>query len=383
MHVRTLFCSLLLYPAPCFAAAEKENTKPSAESTDPAPTGLPDAPFKIDPPAEPPSQIEKVDLKTAESDDLASYVGEAMEAENTDDAYAFLFWSQRRFPRGGEMQMLARLSAIRKKTNDAFYWLQRAVLEDRYDSDEVGSDKIFAPVRKDERYEKLRKFATTAKEAWQKGGYRREVVTVPKDYKAGTPVPVFIALHGLGSQPEDFGRSGDPQDLADELGAAIVGVSATEAWGKNSFAWKESFEADWAHVQKALDRVKDKVTPQPGKCIAAGFSQGGELAAELAAAHPEFFAGAIVLSPGYSGKRRLAEAIKAGGDKSAGQLYFVTWMSGESKETVAAAKEAEKFLTGAKARVISHAFSGDTHSFPPDHDDHFAIWSKLILANRP
>jgi predicted esterase len=127
-------------------------------------------------------------------------------------------------------------------------------------------------------------------------------VTTPKGYKPGTPVPVFIALHGLGSQPEDFGRSGEPQDLADELGAAIVSISATEPWGKNSFSWKEDFEADWTHIQKSLERVKDKVTPQPGRCIAAGFSQGGQLAAELAAAHPDFFAGAIVMSPGYRGQ---------------------------------------------------------------------------------
>ncbi len=386
MILRSFPGLLLLVPAVAFAKPDKEApAKPAAETPAAAPavTGLPEAPLKIKAPAEPPSQIEKIDLKTEDVETMIGYMGTALQAENKDDAYAFLYWAQRREARGGEMQLLATISVLRNKTDDAFYWLQRAVLEDRFDGDEIIAEDAFKKLRADERYAKLKKFAAAAKEAWKKTGYRRAVVTVPKDSKPGTAVPVFVALHGLGSEPEDFGRSADVQSLADETGAAIVSVSGTEPWGKNSFSWSENYETDWAHIQKALESAKDKVTPQPGKCIAAGFSQGGQLAAELAAAHPEFFAGAIVLSPGYQAKKRLPEAIKAGGDKVASQLYFVTWMSDEDKGTVATAKEAEKLLTAAKARVISHAFTGDTHSFPPGHEDHFAIWAKLILAGRP
>ncbi|HEX2747119.1 MAG TPA: alpha/beta hydrolase-fold protein [Verrucomicrobiales bacterium] len=381
MLLRALSCSLLLSFQFCIAAPDKETPKISAEGAPPA--DLPEPPFKIKAPADPPAQVEKIDLKTVDAEDLSGYAAQAMEAENTDDAYAFLFWSLRRAPRGGEMQALARLSITRNKTDDAYYWLQRAIVEDQFDPDDTGADPAFKPVRTDERYAKLKAFSLAAREVWKKSGYHREMVTTPKGYKPGTPVPVFIALHGLGSQPEDFGRSGEPQDLADELGAAIVSISATEPWGKNSFSWKEDFEADWTHIQKSLERVKDKVTPQPGRCIAAGFSQGGQLAAELAAAHPDFFAGAIVMSPGYRGKRRLEDALKAGGAKTAVQLYFITWITEEDKTTVAAAKEDEKILTAARARVISHGFPGDSHSFPPDQMDHFAIWAKLILAGKP
>ena len=77
-------------------------------------------------------------------------------------------------------------------------------------------------------------------------------------------MPVFVALHGLGSQPEDFAHNPEAQAMADETGAAIVSVSGTEPWGKNSFSWSENYETDWAHIQKALEAVKDKVTPLPG-----------------------------------------------------------------------------------------------------------------------
>ena len=206
---------------------------------------------------------------------------------------------------------------------------------------------------------------------------------MPKGYKPGTPIPVFVALHGYGSLPEDF-TSGSPADqaLADELGVAMVSISATKSEGRNRFVWKENFEEDWEHIRKGLDNVKDRVTPQAGRCIALGFSQGGQLAAEIAAAHPEFFAGAIALSPGYNGKKRLDEALKAGGDKVSSQWYFVSWIQGESKDAAATSKEAEKLLTGAKARVITHAFPGETHLFPPGHMDYFAICAKVILTGK-
>ncbi len=326
--------------------------------------------------------IGNVDLKTERVPQLLEYMYAALDG-NRENAYAFLYWAERRTPSRGGLLMLAQVCIMREKTDDAFYWLQQAVLEDRFYEDLIAENDIFKDLRTDERYAKLQKFAAAAKEAWKKTGYRRQVVTMPKGSKPATPVPVLIALHGLGAEPEDFGSPGEPQHLADELGAAIVSISGTEPWGKNSFSWNENFESDWAHIQKSLESVKDKVTPLPGKCIAMGFAQGGQLAAELAAAHPDFFAGAIVLSPGYQKQKRLEEAIKAGGDKIASQWYLVTWMEGEKKTTVETANETEKLLTGAKARVISHAFSGDTPSLPPNYGDHFAIWGKLILRGRP
>ena len=158
------FCSLLLLPVSVFAEPEKAPpAKPTADAAAPAVTGLPEAPLKIKAPADPPSQIEKIDLKTEDVETMIGYMGTALQADNKDDAYAFLFWSQRRGGRGGEMQLLATLSVMRNKTDDAFYWLQRAVLEDRYDGDEVAAEEAFKKLRADERYAKLKKFSVAAK----------------------------------------------------------------------------------------------------------------------------------------------------------------------------------------------------------------------------
>jgi predicted esterase len=360
--------------------AQSQNDGKPADVTAPALPGLPEAPFKLKTPAAPPAKIQKVDLKTEDPDSLLEYMSMAEEDENVADAYAFLFWANQRKPHPGGMQSLARFSAALGKVDDAFYWLQRAALEDQYDGDEVKSHAAFKPLRSDERYGKLCKFTEAAKTAWGMTGYHREDVTLPAGTKPGATLPVIVALHGLGSVPEDFGGL---QDLADELGAAVVSVSATIPWGKNSFSCAEEFEKDWTHISKSLAAVKDRVIPQSGKCIAAGFSQGGQLAAELAAAHPEFFAGAIILSPGYRGTKRLGEAIKTAAGKQSGQLYFVIWQNREHPDTIAAAKDDAKLLTTAGARVISHAFKGDRHTFPPGAEDHLAIWSKLIMEAKP
>ena len=143
MLIRAFLCSLLLWPSLVPAEPEKPALKPAAELNGPSGADLPELPFKVSAPPEPPETVETIDLKKADPAELRSFVGQAMDAERPEDAYAFLYWALRRAPKGGEMQMLAQFSALRQKPDDAFYWLQRAVLEDACDLQDIAADRSF------------------------------------------------------------------------------------------------------------------------------------------------------------------------------------------------------------------------------------------------
>ena len=55
---------------------------------------------------------------------------------------------------------------------------------------------------------------------------------------------------------------------------------------------------DAAHIRRALAGLKDKLTVTPGQNVLFGFSQGAQMAFEVAFANPAEYAGAIVMSPG-------------------------------------------------------------------------------------
>lgn len=179
--------------------------------------------------------------------------------------------------------------------------------------------------------------------------------------------------------PEDFAAGEEYKMLANQLQIAVLAVSAAEPLGMNSFVWKERFEDDWKHISAVLESVKTKVIPK-GKLVALGFSQGGQLSAELAASHPDKFAGAIVLSPGYAGQKHLSEAILQGGATVALQKFVVAYNDQEHPDTVATGKNMVKLLKQADATFLNHAFNADTHAVPVAFDEHLSIWLQFILT---
>jgi len=120
-------------------------------------------------------------------------------------------------------------------------------------------------------------------------------------------VPIIVAMHGLGDHPESF------RIILDDLPARarVVFPRAPTPHGPDGFSWFD-FHADddegtaalGEGVRSAGERVATllagliKERGGPERAIVCGFSQGGILSFDLAAAHPELIAEAIPIS-GY------------------------------------------------------------------------------------
>ena len=178
----------------------------------------------------------------------------------------------------------------------SLYWLQRAGLEEGVDPKWAGEDADLEPVRRDSRWPALSKFLFQCADHWEKTGHTATVLILPKKYTKDRPITLLVGLHGLGHNPAGF-MEGYQTD-ADDLNVAFVGVSGTLARGKNRFAWSHDHAKNAARLDAALQEIADRATVQPGNIILFGFSQGAQVAAELAARDPKRYAGAIVLSPG-------------------------------------------------------------------------------------
>jgi len=340
---------------------------------------FPPAPFAIPAPSEPTSLVAGVDLRTISIEDLLRVKLTGTEPQRLAAGYALTYWTYRRAPEtqsvgaGTVAVFAARLQLV----DEVFYWLQQAALHEGLEPESAKATS-FARVQQDARWPSFQRYLELVNAAWLRSGYRRQPVVVPAGYKVGTPIAALICLHGYGSRPEDFTNEDQMQRFADDTGMAVVSLSATTPRGQQSFMWSEQFETDWTHIQKGLALVKDRVTLARSGNIAVGFSQGAQLSTELAVAHPEFFSGAIVMSPGYFGTPRLTAALAKGGKATAHQTYFVVWYDQEHASTVALAKQDVAALRAAGARVIDHEYLGEYHTFAPDIADNFAIWSQVV-----
>jgi len=180
----------------------------------------------------------------------------------------------------------------------ALYWLQDAGREEGVDVGHATRDEDLIEVRKDPRWPTLRTYLRKCERYWEASGYSETSLVAPQNVAPGTPIPVFIGLHGFGSSAHEFVSPERYQALADQMGAAVLGVSGTNCRGKHSFVWSEDATKDLARVDAALREVAGQLTPAQGQIVLFGFSQGGMVSAELAARDPQRFAGAILLSPG-------------------------------------------------------------------------------------
>lgn len=220
--------------------------------------------------------------------------------------------------------------------------------------------------------------ATNAEETSALSSQARQSLSVPSYYRAGTPIPMLIGMHGYGSVPEDFGNAF--RSAADTTGMALLAVSATSPRGANQFVWREDVEADTKRLEASVATVSNQVTPKDGQIYLIGFSQGGQLALEIAAKHPERYAGAIAMSPGT---RTPLERIAFGSKELAGHRFVVVVGEKEHPDTLAAAKESIERLKQFGAIVYFRVYAGVTrHAFPSDFREMLPLWLEFLKSEK-
>ncbi len=258
--------------------------------------------------------------------------------------------------------------------DQAFYFLQEAILLEGVDPVLAGQDPDLVALRSDRRWPAVATYLKEVQAGWLTRKVLKTSLILPSSYVKGQPIPVIIGLHGLGGNESFIGVS--YQDYADRLGVAFVGVSGSQSLGPKAFRWSEDSQRDHIQVQDALKSLAKRVTPAKGRTVLFGFSQGAEMAFEIAASHPDLYRGAICLSPGRSSVGGpLAKADLSG------QRYLFVAGAGEHKDTLKYTQGGAQWARQAGAQVELKIYENvNSHGFPPDFANRFGSWLNSVGA---
>ncbi len=343
----------------------------------PAP-GPPPRPLAPPIPPEPSSADGGGDLARRGGDELAATAGRLAAEGRWAEAARFQYWASKAGA-AGEYD-LARWTGLAGDVEAAFYRLQEAALGDGVDASWADQDPGLAALRKDPRWKgQVEPFLRRCNASWAASGHRQTVLVVPAGYRPGTPIAVVVGLHGRGDRPDRFLDPATFQPLADELGMAFVGVSGTLAIGRRSFLWSEDPAADAEHIRRALGDLSGRLTPRPGRRIALGFSQGGQ----VGFADPGEYRGAIVMSPGATRRfHRLAGLSPSAANH--GQGFVCLCGAGEAAGNLGFTRSDADFARRAGARVELRLAEGQAaHAPPADLAASLARWLRFVDAEAP
>ena len=285
-----------------------EAVAPALGEDGPAPTELPTPPLNLPVPSPMAAVQGERDFSKMGRDELSLIAQDADEEGAFKVALIAQYWAVRKGDDG--YYDLARYYARNSLTNAALYWLQQAALKTGADARQADEDEDLATVRQDPSYAAVAVFLRRCEAYWRTHGKSATLLYRPAGFNASKPTAIVVCLHGRGSRPDHFfGKT--TQALADAIGIPIVSVSGTQPTGPKSFVWAVDAVKDQARLDAALKEISDRVTVAPGKIVAIGFSEGAQVAVELAARDPARYAGAIAISPGADFHLDKAQATPA------------------------------------------------------------------------
>lgn len=313
------------------------------------------------------------DLTKLDESELFQLARQAAAKGDYNNAVAFQFWVVRKS--NEHRYDLACYYARTGKADAAFYWLQKAALEDGVDAGHAGQDEDLETLRRDARWNRVADFLAACNGYWQTSGLRRQVLILPKGYDRAKPIAVVVGLHGLGSNEQFINDSYQP--FADQLGMAFLGVSGTVPAGPRSFVWSEDPVRDDRRVKEALEAVADRLTVKRGHVVLIGFSQGAQASVEIAVRDPATYAGAIVMSPGFRGATKLAQVKPVPALTRSG--FVLLCNAGEHPGNVKLTAADAQWVRNAKARVLHRTYPNIAeHTYPPDFRQKLPSWIRFI-----
>lgn len=111
---------------------------------------------------------------------------------------------------------------------------------------------------------------------------------------AATPAPLLVLFHGAGGSADRMLQRFGP--AADAAGIALL---VPESRGSTWDAIRDSFGADVAFVDRALERVFAMLAVDPARLSAGGFSDGATYALSIGLANGDLFPRVVAYSPGF------------------------------------------------------------------------------------
>lgn len=124
------------------------------------------------------------------------------------------------------------------------------------------------------------------------------VLSVPKSYKPGTPVPLIVMLHGANGRDDRYNTL---SKLAAKEGIAMM---VPDSRGQN---WDfilgggvpSAFGPDIEFLNHALEHTFEHVAVDPQRIGLAGYSDGASYALSVGLANGDLFTHVIAFSPGF------------------------------------------------------------------------------------
>jgi poly(hydroxyalkanoate) depolymerase family esterase len=149
-------------------------------------------------------------------------------------------------------------------------------------------------------------------------GTRRYRLYLPAGYDGRTPAPLVLMLHGCTQDPDDFARGTRMDSVADENGLVLAyAEQPASAQPQKCWTWYDPAQAAGDAGEAALlaGIVREVVSTRAidrDRVYALGISAGGAMAVNLAAAHPELFAGVVAHSGiAYGAAANVPQALAA------------------------------------------------------------------------
>lgn len=337
---------------------------------------LPESPLRIPKPADPSLQMGQADLMTVDTRALPGWAMNLYEKGLYKAAVQCQFAAVMKTNTG--RYNLACYYARAGNIQAALYWLQVAVREEESNAEWASQDADLEQVRKDRRWPTVLAYMKAGQRYWEASGVSETSLVLPQGATSDKALPLFIGLHGLGHNAREFVGPAMYQVLADEMGVAFLGVSGTIPRGKKTFVWSEDPGKDLDRIDAALKELAGKVTPAAGQTVLFGFSQGAIVAADLAARHPDRFAGAIVISPGNAVD--IETTVPEARPEHRRQGIVVACGALEHTATVAKTKHFAMMFQTLGARVFLKLYPDvHAHGLPPDYTQRLPDWGKFIL----
>ena len=129
-------------------------------------------------------------------------------------------------------------------------------------------------------------------------------VYIPSSYQAGTPVPMYVMLHGCTQTASSFASATGMNKFAEQEGFIVLYVQQSSSNNMNScFNWFETGDqkrgsGEPKDIYNIVTKVTSTYTVDENRIFVAGFSAGAYMAPVLGATYPDVYSGVLVNSGG-------------------------------------------------------------------------------------